>query len=150
GACVLLLLPDRPAAASWLSDDEKARHDAVLSNDPYRQTGTGHDHLTDLRTALLHPRLWQLAGLYFIWVMGMYGMVFYVPNFIQAVVPDAGPVRVGVLAAVPYLAAVVGMVAIGHHADRTGERRKHIAVCVAAAAVGTAATWGLLAAGTRS
>ena len=35
----------------------------------------------------------------------------------------------GVLTAIPYGVAAVGMVVVGRHSDRTGERRWHIAVC---------------------
>jgi len=39
-----------------------------------------------------------------------------------------GDARVGVLTAVPYAVAAIGMVAVGRHSDRTGERRWHFAI----------------------
>ena len=59
----------------------------------------------------------------------------------------------GVLTAVPYLVGAAGMIVVGRHSDRTGERRWHVAgsaiaggaaFALAAAAHGTAASLALL------
>jgi ACS family tartrate transporter-like MFS transporter len=52
-----------------------------------------------------------------------------------------GKFMIGLLAALPNLAAVIGMVLIGIHSDRTGERRLHVALSAFLAAVG----WGVTA-----
>ena len=36
--------------------------------------------------------------------------------------------RVGIISALPYIVAAIGMVAVGRHSDRTGERRWHVAL----------------------
>ena len=38
----------------------------------------------------------------------------------------------------PFLAAMIGMVLIGRHSDRTGERKKHVAACAMVASIGLA------------
>jgi MFS family permease len=45
---------------------------------------------------------------------------------------------VGLIAAIPYLAAGVAMFFAGRHSDRTGERRGHVAVAALVAALGFA------------
>jgi ACS family tartrate transporter-like MFS transporter len=49
-----------------------------------------------------------------------------------------GDFGVGLLSAVPYLAAAVAMVLVGSHSDRTGERRWHLAVPALVGAIGLA------------
>jgi len=56
-----------------------------------------------------------------------------------------GDLGLGLLNALPFLAAALGMVLIGWHSDRQGERRWHVGGSLALAATGT-----LLAAGTQS
>ena len=43
---------------------------------------------------------------------------------------------VGCVSAVPYVVAAIGMVIVGNHSDRTGERRWHVAVPMAIGAIG--------------
>ena len=40
------------------------------------------------------------------------------------------------MTAIPFIAALVAMVLIGRHSDRTGERKFHVAACALTAAVG--------------
>ena len=48
----------------------------------------------------------------------------------------AGGFRLSLLTAVPFVAALVAMVLIGRHSDRTGERKLHVAACALTAASG--------------
>jgi len=43
---------------------------------------------------------------------------------------------VGIINGIPYVAAIVAMLVIGYHSDKTGERRWHVAVAAFAAAAG--------------
>ena len=84
------------------------------------------------------PRLWQLAALYFVIVVSLYGVSFWLPQILQAM-SGAGAVTVALISAIPYLAASVAMVIVGSSSDRTRERRWHIALPAAAGAAGLAA-----------
>ena len=44
--------------------------------------------------------------------------------------------RLTLLSAVPFAAALVAMVLIGRHSDRTGERKRHVAACALTGAAG--------------
>ena len=59
-------------------------------------------------------------------------------------VPD--DFRLTALTSIPFVLALVAMVAIGRHSDRTGERKWHVACCAMAAAAGLSVA---AAAGTR-
>jgi ACS family tartrate transporter-like MFS transporter len=52
--------------------------------------------------------------------------VLWLPNFIHSL-STASNLKIGVISAIPYGAAAIGMVLVGTHSDRTGERRWHLA-----------------------
>ena len=73
-------------------------------------------------------RVWLLAIVYFTIPVALYAMGFWLPQIIKAAAGGSDAMA-GVLTAIPYAVAAVGMVVVGRHSDRTGERRWHIAVC---------------------
>jgi len=134
GLSVLRLLPDGPGDAPWLSPAERAELAQALAQGPDDATPTspGPDAHQALRPALAalarDPRVWLLSFAYFALCLGMYGLVMWMPTLLGELLgPSATPERVGLLAAVPYLGGAVGMVLVGRHSDRTGERRWHTA-----------------------
>jgi ACS family tartrate transporter-like MFS transporter len=44
--------------------------------------------------------------------------------------------KLSAITAIPFVVALVGMVLIGRHSDRTGERKKHVAACAGTASLG--------------
>jgi D-galactonate transporter len=132
GVATLLLLPDKPADVRWLTDSEKR----WIADELRRETRQSTHHVGTLRHALADRRLWLLALLYFLLIMGLYGFSYWAPTIIKAAT-HASDLRVGLLAAIPSAVAAVSMVLIGRHADRHDERRRHIAAtaCIAAAGV---------------
>jgi ACS family tartrate transporter-like MFS transporter len=133
GAVVLLRLPDGPADATFLGPEERTRLAACLAAEPTR----AEDHTT-LRAALGSGRVWLLGLLYFLLVNGFYGVSLWLPQIVQRL-SGAGDLLVGVVSAVPYVVAAVGMVIVGAHSDRTGERRWHVAVPAVVGALGLVA-----------
>jgi D-galactonate transporter len=133
GGCILLRLNDSAAQAAWLSEREKE----LLSADLVRSgsaapAGSPADAFRD-------RRVWFACLIYFCIVMGLYGTSFWLPT----IVADLGirsPLRIGLLTAIPYAVATIGMVLAGRSADRSRERRWHVAVPAALAALGLAAS----------
>ncbi|TAN51201.1 MAG: MFS transporter [Methylococcaceae bacterium] len=81
-----------------------------------------------------------LALLYFLLVMGLYGIAFWMPQIVHDL--DRGSyAATGLLTAIPYGVAALGMVRVGMHSDRQGERRRHLLACTLLGAAGFAATW---------
>lgn len=67
--------------------------------------------------------------------MGLYGVGFWLPTIIKSTgVTDS--FMIGLLSAIPYAAAVVGMILIARSADRRRERRWHVALPAALGAIG--------------
>ena len=121
GVLVLLWLDDRINKAKWLTANEKA----VL----IRNIAAEEQHKEDppIRAALAKPRVWAMALIYFSFVMGLYGVGFWMPTLIKATGVQS-PLAIGLLTAVPNLFAVIGMILIARNSDRNRERRWHVAI----------------------
>ena len=63
-----------------------------------------------------------LSVVYFCWSLGVYGFVLWLPTIIRAGA-STGIGRTGLLAAAPYLLAILLMPAASHLSDRTRRRR---------------------------
>jgi ACS family tartrate transporter-like MFS transporter len=134
GAAVIRVLPDNPEQARWLRRDERRVLIAVLDSErQLRSAASRHTLAHGLRDA----RVWLLAAIYFGMVTGLYGVNLWLPQIIRHVA-GAGDLAVGVIAAVPSLAAAVSMVWVGRMSDRSGERRHYLMISLAAGAAGLA------------
>ncbi len=125
GFSVLRLLPNGPADARWLSPPEREALASELSEGAEQEHGSWRAVLAGL---VRDGRVWMLSAAYFSLCVGMYGLVMWMPTLIGEILgPQAGPMHVGLLSAIPYLGGVAGMVLVGRHSDKTGERRWHTA-----------------------
>jgi MFS transporter, ACS family, tartrate transporter len=123
GVAVLWLLPDRPSDARWLPAEERAWLEETLRSE---RAGHASSHAASLRRALADPLVWWLGLSYFLLVVALYGFALWLPQLVKAA-GDFSNFEVGVVTAIPYAAAAVGMVLVGRSSDRTGERYIHLA-----------------------
>jgi ACS family tartrate transporter-like MFS transporter len=138
GVAVLVYLTERPEQAQWLTADERAwLADRMGREEEHRERSHG---FTLLR-AMASPRVWLLSALYFTVAMGANSFGLYLPPLVNEHFSGSSKLSIGLLSAIPYVAAVVTMVLIGAHSDRSGERRWHVAVPAFLAATG----WALAA-----
>jgi MFS family permease len=99
--------------------------------------------VSHLSVAFKTPSVWLLGLIYFCLASGIYIISFWLPTLIkQTGVSD--PLQIGLLTAVPYIAAIVAMIAVNSHADRVCERRRHKLIPALVTACGL-----ILAAGAR-
>lgn len=123
GVAAWFFLADNPGGAPWLSQQEKSwlLHTLDTETRPASPTPSEHPALW-----FANPRLWGFALVYFGLNTCTYGISLWLPSELYSLtaLPNF---LLGLLSAVPYLAAAVLMVLIGAHSDRTGERRRHIA-----------------------
>jgi nitrate/nitrite transporter NarK len=126
---MLVFLDNSIREAKWLSEGEKVLLERNL--DPEREA-----HLDfPLGQVLRNGRVWLLSLIYFSFVMGLYGVGFWLPQLIK----DSGVknfLDVGLLSAIPYGVATVVMVAAAWRSDRTGERRRPLVWSACAGALG--------------
>jgi ACS family tartrate transporter-like MFS transporter len=123
GAIVLGALPERPSDASWLTPAE--RHALMMRLD--EDAAARSSAVRSIGGAMTSGRVWLLAAVYFTIPVALYAMGFWLPQIIKSA-SGGSNAAVGLLSAVPYAVAAIGMVVVGRHSDRTGERRWHIAV----------------------
>jgi MFS family permease len=128
GVWTLFYLDDGIHAAGWLSAGDKQALARELAADPSPQP-------MPLVQLFRSGAVWLLALVYFLCVMGVYGVSFWLPQLIKnSGVTDV--FDIGLLSAVPYGVAAVVMVLAARHSDRSGERRWHIACAALAGAAG--------------
>jgi MFS transporter, ACS family, tartrate transporter len=132
GLIVIFVLPDRPQKARWLSSAEKAWIQSRLDEETLQSRGRAHFRLSE---AFMSGRIWLLCFIYFLLTVGIYGYEMWLPSIIKEFSGLSYSI-VGLINAIPYLIAVVVMLLIGYHSDKTGERRWHVAVAAFSAAVG--------------
>jgi ACS family tartrate transporter-like MFS transporter len=136
GLVALVYLDDGPAGARWLPDAEKAWLIEALQAEHDDASGPRVSHV---RASLLDPGVWRLALVLFLIVTSGYGFSFFLPQIVKRL-SGGSNVAVGLLTAIPFIAGAIGMIAVAAHSDRTGERRRHVALCAALAAAGLGAS----------
>ena len=112
-------IEDHPAQAQWISLTERdylvatlARESAEL--DPAAPEGYWR--------ALLRPQVLVMIVIYFLLTCGLYGYLFWLPTALASA-KTMSNFQVGLLAGLPYVVTVAGMIVVSQHSDRRGERR---------------------------
>ncbi len=132
GLFALRVLTDRPRDAAWLPPNERAWLTSTMDAEGVRRAATGH---TSLGRSLSSGRVWLLCGVYFLNTVNTYGIFLWLPKMLAEAAGSKG-FGISLLTAIPFTAALVAMVLVGRHSDRTGERKKHVAACALTAAAG--------------
>jgi len=117
GIAVLFLLKDRPEDVTWLSGEEKAVLRTALAGDDQAR-----EHPSVLH-ALRDPRVLLLALIYFLLQMGFYGLTFYLPSQIGRLLGSSMGLEVGLVSAIPWACALLGVSVIPPWCDRRGNAR---------------------------
>lgn len=118
----LVYFPDKSGQAAWLSDGERAFVDAIDTEQGRSKPGSGAR-----RGIFTNPRVWLCAALWFCLMAGNYGVIFWLPQMVRALV-DLTPLEIGAVVALPWIANVLGILTVSRRSDRTGERFLHIAL----------------------
>jgi D-galactonate transporter len=129
GIWVFFYLDSSISEAKWLTAEQKA---LLSTNIDAEDT-----HKTEVKVgdAFKSANVWALCTIYFTLMIGLYGITFWLPTIVNAF-GMKGYLNVGLITAVPYAVAVVGMILLSRHSDRTGERRMHYVLNVTAGAIG--------------
>lgn len=129
GFWVIYYLHSSIKDAHWLSAEEKA----LLANNLIAEDQHKTEH--KLKDAFTSGKVWLLCAIYFTLMIGLYGIAFWLPTIVKAF-GIKGYLGVGLITAIPYGVAVIGMIFLSHHSDKTGERRLHYVANVTAGAIG--------------
>jgi MFS family permease len=129
GIWVWFYLDSDIAHAKWLEAEEKA---LLARNLDAEDQHKGQVRVLD---AFRSGRVYALCFIYFTLMIGLYGISFWLPSIVKAM-GVKGYLNVGLVSAIPYAVAVVGMVLLSRNSDRTGERRLHYVFNVVAGSLG--------------
>lgn len=132
GVLVLFALPDTPKAAKWLTDGEKSALQTALD----REAGYLELHQFNLIGRDLFWKVGLLGIVYFCMVLCMYGVAFWMPQILKEILGGSDLSLLGWYNAIPFLAAILGMLAIGWSSDRFGERKLHVIGALVLASIG--------------
>jgi sugar phosphate permease len=127
GCAVLtyFLLPDRPADARFLTQEEKEWITTELKREELQKLQNPRISAVQ---ALTNRRVWQLGLTALAWDIGLYWMSFWMPQVLKSLSSLYSNTLVGFLVVIPQLAGLVGMVLVSRSSDRSLERRLHTAI----------------------
>ncbi len=121
------LVADRPRDASWFSTSDRQALEAKLAEEQ-----RGIAPVRNYAAAFQSPRVMALALQYFLWSIGVYGFVIWLPSILKT--RDMSMVELGWLSAVPYLAAVIAEISVATWSDLSRRRMVLVWPCLALAA----------------
>src|SRR4051794_4278312 len=94
-----------------------------------------HDHgLGDVLRSLLTWNVLRLALVYFGLTTGLYGIELWLPQIVKSF--GLSNIEVGLVAAIPYAAAIATMMLWATYSDRSGQRLNHVALACSMGCLG--------------
>ncbi len=114
------LINDQPSEARWLNSEQQNNltHALTAEQNQFREK----------------PQYWKafqsrevllLAGQYFLWSIGVYGFVLWLPSIVKAA-SGLGIGLTGLISAIPYLLAILLMVLASYFADKQLNRKIYV------------------------
>jgi sugar phosphate permease len=114
------LVRDRPEDAAWISPESAAELKSALDREQ-----TTLPPVANIRAALRNPNVLLLCLQYFMWSVGVYGFVLWLPVMIQKG-SSQGIGVTGLLSAIPYAFAILLMLLVSYMSDRTSNRTRFV------------------------
>ncbi|MFT8675675.1 MAG: MFS transporter [Acetobacter sp.] len=132
GVWAWFFLPDRLSDATWLSPAQREHLARELAAD-----GSAGHRNAELSAAFTDIRVWMIGIMDGAILLGLYTVAFWFPTFLHARIAT-GYGMLGLIVAIPHIAAAISMIVLGRSSDRRGERRWHLflPVVVGALALG--------------
>jgi sugar phosphate permease len=120
GIWAFFYLTDRPANAAWMPKEEReALTQAIAAEEDAKQTqGT-----VSFGAVFSSPRLLHFATIYFLIQVSGYGVAFYLPTRVSALLGVKVGLWVGIISAIPWACAIIAATFWPALAMRTGYRR---------------------------
>lgn len=133
GMVVIGYLDNGPRDAKWLTQQQKDLLIAALE----REDASKADHSPrGALRALANPAVLYFSIAFLTIQMAVYGVTFYLPSQVAAVVGQDVGLQVGLVTGAVWTLAIVGVLIATRVADRTGQRRVVAAVTLGLAALG--------------
>jgi len=130
GVFTFFWLDDTPQEARFLNAEEKAVLISQLASEEEKKV------TSKLSDALRNGRVWQLAIIYLTIQVAVYGLIFFLPTQVAALLGTKVGFTASVVTAIPWVVALFGTWLIPRYSDRTGDRRNVAALTLLAAGIG--------------
>lgn len=114
------LADEKPAQATWMSEEDKIDLQRTLDAEQ-----VGIKPVKNYAEAFRSPKVIILALQFFCWSIGVYGFVLWLPSILKQGA-HLDMVEAGWLSALPYLAAVIAMLAVSWGSDRLQRRKRFV------------------------
>lgn len=124
-----LTISNRPQEAKWISQAEKEYLVKTLHDEQLLIKGKTVRNAS-LRRVLGDRIMWQLILVNFFYQTGIYGYTLWLPTILKGLT-HGDMEQVGMLAILPYIGAIFGMLIISTLSDRTGKRKVFVALPLA-------------------
>ncbi|MDM5360607.1 MFS transporter [Peribacillus sp. RS7] len=111
---------DRPKDAKWLTDQEKKDMEMVLQKEQ-----AALKPVKNYKEAFKSKQVIVLSVQYFMWSIGVYGFVMWLPSIIKQA-SNMDIVATGWLSSGPYLLAVISMLTLSYYSDKTLNRKTFV------------------------
>ncbi len=130
GILTFWALPDDHKKAKWLDNEERV----LLQQDLDKDNAEGKHSKHSFKDGFFNLKVWMLGSVDFSILLGAYAIGFWMPTFIRnAGVSDT--FDIGLLTAIPSIAGLIGMLAIGASSDKHRERRWHLSIPLTVGAI---------------
>ncbi len=131
GIVTLRFLTGSPEEAGWLTAAERQWLVATLELEPARRA----PQAGALGRAMVDPRVWTLTFMFFCFGLSSYGIIFWIPQIVKQM-SGISNTAVGLVTALPWIAAIIVMTLVGSSSDRFNERHLHFAGSFIVGAIG--------------
>jgi MFS family permease len=119
----LAFIQDHPSEAHWLPERERVPLVETLRRE--KSELDAQERVPYLK-ALLRPKVFLLAAVYFCFTSGQMGLLFWLPSAMEKI-RKLSSLSTGILYTLPFIVGAVSLLLISRHSDRMHERRLHAA-----------------------
>lgn len=116
---VLRRLSDSPNTASWLPEEQRSW---LAERFAEEQSQRSKHAPSSFRHSLTDSRVWLFAITYLLLGYGANALVYWMPSIISAGTKGLDPLQIGLISAIPFATAAIGIYTLGRVAERTRAR----------------------------
>jgi len=121
------VVADHPRDAAWIPEADRQALEAKLADEQ-----RGIAPIRNYAAAFKSPKVIALSAQYFLWSIGVYGFVIWLPSILKT--RDMTMTELGLLSAVPYLVAVIAEISVATLSDFSKKRMPLVWPCLFLAA----------------